>query len=175
MKPITVCGRCGAKGHTGAECRRSRGKACTKCHIQGNFASTYRTNESTRPINQRKQHTSNQLATTPPPLESPSDEKTEIYILNLSNQNGLPTQRVTINKFKLNVFIDSESTLNIINDKVFNSIVPTAKLKPSKATIYPYQATAALSLQGKFIAAVQSQDQRMLTTFHVVKGNGISI
>lgn len=121
------------------------------------------------------QLTSNQLATTAPPLESPSDEKTEIYILNLSHQNGLPTQRVTIDKFKLNVFIDSESTLNIINDKVFNSIVPTAKLKSSKATIYPYQATAALSLPGKFIAAVQSQDQRMLTTFHVVKENGISI
>ena len=78
------------------------------------------------------------------PLEWPSDEKTEIYNFNISNKNGLPTQHITINKPKLNILIDSGSTLNIINEKVFNSTAPTPKLKPSKVTIYPYQATATI-------------------------------
>ena len=66
-------------------------------------------------------------------------------------------------------------TWNNINKKVFNFIIPTPKLKPTKTTVCPYQVIASLLLQGKFIATIQSQYQQILTTFHFTKGNGISI
>ena len=118
---------------------------------------------------QKSQHVHKIKEKNTPPLEPSSDDETEIYVLNLSNQNGLPTQPVTVTKLKLDVLIDSGSTLNIINEKIFNSIVPTPKLKPSKATIYPYQATVALPLHGKFIAIIQSQFNRYLPPSTLLK------
>ena len=67
-KLITVCGRFDAKGHSGAECRPSKGK--TFCFNVQNK----KDNTSTKL--KKKTHTSNQLATTVLPLKFSSDEET---------------------------------------------------------------------------------------------------
>ena len=63
----------------------------------------------------------------------------------------------------------------MITEKVLNSIKPTTDLKSTKATIYLYQATYALSLEDKFITMIKSQYQQILTTIHVVQVYEISI
>ena len=63
----------------------------------------------------------------------------------------------------------------MITEKVLNSIKPTTDLKSTKATIYMYQATSALSLEDKFITMIKSQYQQILTTIHVVQVYEISI
>ena len=160
LKTITVYGRCGAKATLVLNVDAQKAKLVpnvTSKVILLQYAE------------QKSQHVHKIKEKNTPPLEPSSDDETEIYVLNLSNQNGLPTQPVTVTKLKLDVLIDSGSTLNIINEKIFNSIVPTPKLKPSKATIYPYEATVALPLQGKFIAIIQSQFNRYLPPSTLLK------
>ena len=173
---VIICSRCGAKGHTGPECRRSKGKTCTKCHKQGHFASMCRTQSTSKKPQQnpQKSHASNQISNQPQD-DSSTDDENDIYVFNLSSKSKHPTQSIMINNNKVNALIDSGSTLNIINETKFNLLQPTPDLKPSKVTIYPYQASKPLTLKGEFSAAVRANNTQVITTFHVVKGHGDTI
>lgn len=115
----------------------------------------------------------NQLAATPGQLELSSNEGAEMYIFNLSNQNSLLIQPITINYFKLNVLINSGSSLNTINERylILSSQHQSWNQQNQLSTV----SSPIIFFRRKFITMTKSQHQQILTTIHVFQVYGISI
>ena len=81
------------------------------------------------------------------------------------NTNKEATYPVLINQTKLNLLIDSGSTLNLLDDDSYNNLNPIPQLSESDTKIYPYQAKKLLAVLGTFKAVV-SKMLRLLTVSH---------
>ena len=75
--------------------------------------------------------------------ESSADD---VYVFQIGNKPN--TNPVPINDTVVNVILGSGSTINILDEKSFNSIIIKLKLEKSSTKIYPYQSDSPLQLQG---------------------------
>ena len=74
-----------------------------------------------------------------------------VYAFQIGNKSK--THQVLINDTDINVIIDSGSTISMLDENSFDSIIPKPKLEKSSTKIYPYQSDSPLenlSLSTKF-------------------------
>ena len=94
-----------------------------------------------------------------------------MYVFQIGNKSN--THPVLINDTEINVIIDSGSTINILDENSFDSIMPQPKLEKEKSStkIYPYQSDSLLQLQGVTSATITANQTSLSTQFYIVKGN----
>ena len=76
----------------------------------------------------------------------------DVYVFQIGNKSN--TNPVLINDTNIIVIIDSGSTINILHEKSFDSIMSQQKLEKSSTKIYPYQSDSPLQLQGVTSATI---------------------
>ena len=82
---------------------------------------------------------------------------------------------IKIGTQKVNLLIDSGSTLNSLDEPHFYQLNPPPVLHMSNAKIFPYQAQEQLKILGTFKAHIASNDRTIVARFHVVRGKGGAI
>ena len=146
------CSRCGAKGHRGNECRRTKNRTCSKCNKVGHFKRMCRSKE--------KRHQQNAINSTITELSNPNadtdSDNEDIYVFKIetSTSSKLQSFTISINKNKVNMLIDSGSTLNIIDKTTYNQLQEAEPLTPTYIKVYLYQTSTPLDLEGKFNCSV---------------------
>ena len=78
---------------------------------------------------------------------------------------------IKINHSNLPVIIDSGSTLNILDEKLYINIKPSLPLATSTTKIFAYGSKQPLPLLGTFKATVTANRQQTTAKFHVTKGS----
>ena len=99
--------------------------------------------------------------------EESSDD--DIYVFQIGNKSS--THPVIINNTKIDIIIDSGSTINILDEQSFNLIIPQPKIEHSKTKIYPYQSNSPLKLHSVAPLTIKTNQTSLLTKFYIVKGN----
>ena len=153
------CGRCGMKNHTSAECRRSRDKICQKCGIKGHFATMCRTKPKHEKVHATHHH-----------HEDIDEEDVYLFKFNITKRSN--TYPVLIADNKINMIIDSGSTINIIDHWTFERLPHKPKIQPSSTKIYPYNAKRQLTINGTFKAKIKANDQEIYEKIYVIPGHG---
>ena len=175
------CWRCGAKGHYSSECRRSKDVFCEKCKKKGRFTKMCRSKGKTDTLTEEKQkrksankdqtsHKTHQEA----PSDNISDEN-DVYMFHIESKLKSALHPIKIGTQKVNLLIDSGSTLNILDEPHFYQLNPPPVLHMSNAKIFPYQAQEQLKILGTFKAHISSNDRTIVARFHVVRGKGGAI
>ena len=160
-KKVKQCTRCGIKGHSGNDCRCSRGVTCHKCGLLGHFASVCRTknphgghtdvnsqrgrqfnSETPRrnPVRYLNEHTSEPLRDSRQVIDSDSDDVyTDEYAF--APQDSADTSPVTIKGITVGVIKDSGASCNIINSAVANQLRDTGStFHKRRCLIHPYES-----------------------------------
>ena len=73
-----------------------------------------------------------------------------VFKIEASTSSKLQSFTISINKNKVNVLIDSGSTLNIIDKTTCNQLHEAEPLTPIYIKVYPYQTSTTLESEGKF-------------------------
>ena len=74
------------------------------------------------------------------------------------------------------LLIDSGSTLNLLDEDLYNNLNTIPQLSVSDTKIYPYQANKPLAaVLGTFKAVVSTKEKQVQTKFYVVKGKSGAI
>ena len=148
----TMCGRCGAMGHSSTECQRSKDKTCNTCGKLGHFQKMCKSMKRTDRQPQRR-HRVHNINTEEPESEEPSvqnnqEEYEDIYVFKIGENQE--THTISIHNTDINVLIDSGSVINIMDEPAFNQLEPKPSLTVSKTNIFPYKATQPIPVKGKF-------------------------
>ena len=108
-----------------------------------------------------------------PNADTDSDNE-DIYVFKIEKgtSSKLQSFTISINKTKVNMLIDSGSTLNIIDKKTYNQLHEAEPLTPAYIKVYPYQTFTPLELEGKFNCSVTGNGSNVATTFYVMKSTG---
>ena len=96
-----------------------------------------------------------------------------VYVFQIGNKPN--THPIPINDTVVNVILDYGSTINILDENSFNSIIIKLKLEKSSTKIYPYQSDSPLQLQGVTNATITKNKTLFSTNFYAVKGNYASL
>ena len=172
-----LCGRCGVKGHTSKNCRRSKDAECRKCGKVGHFQKMYRI----KMVEDTKRKPSKHIpkvgrVSNVGHVESSSEddsEDDEVHVFRVSTpQSANDLYPVQLGNQNVNLLIDSGCNLNILDEKVFHTLKPQPVLSPSHTRIYPYQADKQLEVLGTFKTMLTVSDKSTYVKFHVVKGRG---
>ena len=175
--PPKGCYRCGATGHYAEVCRRSKHVTCQNCGKLGHFTNMCRTRKSNSNKQQYQQHNNRannyqknkqhvNAATIQKQEESSGDD---VYVFQIGNKSS--THPVIINNTKIDIIIDSGSTINILDEQSFNLIIPQPKIEHSKTKIHPYQSDSPLKLHGVAPLTIKANQTSLSTKFYIVKGN----
>ena len=108
-------------------------------------------------------------------LNADTDSDNEdIYAFKIetSTSSKLQSLTISINKNKVNVLMNSGSTLNIIDKTNYNQLHEAEPLTPTYIKVYPYQISIQLELEGKFNYSVTANGSTVATTFYVMKATG---
>lgn len=171
------CGRCGAKGHISSECRRTKNHTCSKCGKVGHFQSMCRSKPKSAPSqgnacalttdSSSADGVSVQLARTI--IQSDSDD--DIYAFSIRNDSShRDTFPVTVDGTQVSVFIDSGTTVNIIDEHGFRLIESRPTLLPSSIKIYPYQSNVPLRILGSFDCKIEANEHSVFDRLYVAEG-----
>ena len=178
-KSVKTCSRCGAKGHTGNECRRSKDAECHNCgkkgHLQKMCRSPAKQNAGqkwSKPFYKQESTRCVQVHQDESPATDDDDDYIYVFSIN-GPKSALFTVKIGTQSFQM--LIDSGSTANILDKTTFNQLVPQPVLKPSTAQIFPYQATEKLTVLGTFKARVTTISQSTVVKFYVIQGSAGAI
>ena len=156
------CGRCGMKNHKSKDCRVTKGKKCMKCGIIGHFAKYCKTKNPKKP--ESHQVKANEITT-----ESSSDD--EAFVFKIGNEER-PVYPINVEGTRINMLIDSGSTLNIMDEVSLQKLKEEPQLSDSKANIFTYSSKEALKLKGTFIAQIEAFGKESQAKFYVIEGSG---
>ena len=73
---------------------------------------------------------------------------------------------------EINMLINSGSTLNILDEKIYKTLDPVPILKQCNANIFTYHSNTSLEVLGTFKAYTTAFDKALICKFYVVKGHG---
>ena len=79
---------------------------------------------------------------------------------------------INIGSQEINILIESGSTLNILDEKMYKTSDPVPILKQSNKRIFTYHSNTSLEVLGTFKAYTTAFDKAIICKFYVVKGHG---
>ena len=159
------CGRCGMKNHTSNNCRITKGKQCMKCGIMGHFAKFCKTKLP-------KKTEIHQIKANEIQPENSSDEESFVFRI---GDSARPVYPIFVENTKINMLIDSGSTLNILDETTYRTLSKIPKLQNSTAKIFTYSGQVPLKLKGTFIATVRACGKATQAKFYVTEGSNGAI
>ena len=175
-KPIISCGRCGAKGHFSSECRRSNNDICSKCGKMGHFQSLCRTKAKIPSRNvpyasralteEQTQDTKVQSATA-----YLADDDDDVYAFSINMEHmKRNTHPILINGSPIDMFLDSGTTVDILDEGDFKQLKEKPVLRPTKVKIFPYQSQVPLTIYGVFSSTAMACGNSHISQSYVAKG-----
>ena len=166
---------------------RAKGKSCFACGKQNHFAAMCRGCQSTRDtIPEPKDENIRSINHTDKQQDSSNEDSYEFVVSPPVENKVSPTTHVQavktipviIEKAHIKMIVDTGATTNILDAQAFNEIQkknPTLHLQPSKLKIYACMQSHPLPVLGKFEGLAESKHRMVVTTFHVVSGDGGSL
>ncbi|MES9884606.1 MAG: hypothetical protein ABW185_27490, partial [Sedimenticola sp.] len=161
QKPNSACRNCGGT-YPHANVCPAFGKRCNFCQKKNHFIAQCRK----RKLNERNIK-----------LVRDSDDEEEIQnedysfginVLRIKRKS--PRTALSINGHKTQLLVDTGSTINILNERVYSKMDVKPKLVKSDTKAYAYGQNEHLPIKGKFTATVET-DQKITTgTFYVISG-----
>ena len=152
------CGWCGSNNrHAKKDCP-ARDKSCRNCGKLGHWASVCYSNEKPRGKENHNRHHKGRRAMqvqeecTTAQAKELSDE--EDYCFGVGKT---PKVSVKVNDKEVSFFVDTGSSVNIIDEKTAKEL--SLKLESTNAKIRAYGATQTLEVAGKVTASIQFKDQ----------------
>ena len=120
-----TCTRYGNKGHLSHNCKCTQDKKCLKCGKLGHFAKCCKTKvkSNQKSVNQVENNSSN----------DESDD--EVYMFSMKHKSTDKTYPINIGSKEINMLIE-RSTLNILDEKTYNTLDPLPILKQSNTNIF---------------------------------------
>lgn len=160
------CRNCGGSfpHKNGKDSCPAKGIKCHTCGKAGHFARLCLsgTPKTVRQITHIPQ--------SPAPYLETSDEE---FIFSINPTGKQPETSISIGGVAVKVIIDSGSSVNLLNNKVYKRIQeknPAVKLQASNAQIHAYNTDVPLELLGQITAHVSStQGKSTTTTFYITK------
>ncbi|KXJ24314.1 Uncharacterized protein K02A2.6 [Exaiptasia diaphana] len=182
-KSTSTCLNCGGEyPHNGGMSKcPTQGKECYNC-VKLNHLSKYclsqpkqRNKIETRPANQMRARRSGLHK-----LSDSEDTDEDVFTLSLNSVSNdhtkHPTCQAKINGTWTELLIDSGASINLLDEKDFNSLQPRPSLEQTNVKIFPYQSTVALPILGKFKAHIEATNAMTTeATFFVTQGKAGSI
>ena len=165
---VLNCSRCGAKGHTGDECRSTRDKKCHKCGMRGHFIKMCRNNSQTIrrsvPFTERRNVPVNYIA------ESGSDSD---YAFMIEPHSGRIT--VIVAEEPIDMLIGSGASCNIINSSVAAKLRERGELfETCYRQIHPYGSKPIVA-RSCVTCDVRIGDRSARTEFVAIAGDSLPL
>ena len=167
-----MCNRCGIKGHSGNECRRSKSFTCNSCGKLGHFQKMCRSKPSTQIKTQRNQNYQKKHCNN---LNNESEPEENLFHFHSSNSKSAIFHKVRINNHPLKMLIDSGASLNIIDSLAYQNLKAKPPLLQTKVKIYPYQSQTPLAVRGYFEAEIFANNRSATDKVYVITGTATSI
>ena len=170
------CGRCGAKGHFSSECRRSKNHICSKCGKMGHFQSLCHTKAKTpsRNVPQTSRALTEELTQDKNVLSATADlddDDDDVYAFSTNKEDmKRNTHSVLINGSPIDMFIDSGTTVDILDEDDFKQLKEKPVLRQTKVRIFPYQSQVPLTIYGVFSGTAKACGNSHSSKFYVAKG-----
>jgi predicted aspartyl protease len=108
--------------------------------------------------------------------DTPDSSSDDDYVFRLRDatvhkiQKGQPKMTVKINNNNVDFIIDTESSINILDENAFKKIGSKPTLSHSNKRVFAYGSDKTLALIGKFQATIETDSKITTATMHVVKG-----
>ena len=177
------CSRCGAKGHQGKDCKRTKDATCHKCGKKGHwktvcFSQNKQVGGSPSKSSRNKSKFKGGKSTPVYNMRDgpSSSDDDDIYVFHLGDPK-VPHELfpVRCGNNHIDLLIDSGSKLNILDENDFNKLHPKPPLLNSETRIYAYDSRKPLEVMGTFKTVIGALDNNASAKFYVVKGNGGSL
>jgi hypothetical protein len=153
---VIKCNFCGKQHRVGMSFCPAKGKTCNFCKKVNHFESVCRIKSK----NNNNAKTVNCLNRS----ESPG------YILAVGNAN-LPRLSFEINGTNMELYVDTCSSMNVINETMYNKIASKPRLREVACKVYGYQSQTPIEFIGEFRAKVRHSDKEVEADVAVVRGN----
>jgi hypothetical protein len=173
---IPQCSRCGQKGHTGHECRCTKGKTCYKCNRVGHFASMCRSQKTRANFVEGASAADN--------VDVPSTSSTDsavsgcdcpdcAYTVDIHTGHGLT--KFAIADTPIHMMIDSGASCNILNAHDAATLQKKGvQTKPCNRIIHPYMSPP-LKVANCISAPIRYQQSEITAEFLVLDGSHPSL
>ena len=136
-----------------------------KCGIMGHFAKFCKTKLP-------KKTEIHQIKANEIQPENSSDEESFVFRI---GDSARPVYPIFVENTKINMLIDSGSTLNILDETTYRTLSKIPKLQNSTAKIFTYSGQVPLKLKGTFIATVRACGKATQAKFYVTEGSNGAI
>ena len=162
----TPCRNCGGKypHKQGRESCPAFGQKCLSCGKMNHYA---RCCLSTKDNKKKKVHYVEDKE------KGSSSDDDYVFAVNKQTSSKQPTTTVTIGKTRVTVLIDSGASVNIMDERTYNTLHPKPTLHKDKTQIFTYASSTTLPIIGAFVSEVESKHKIVPESkFFVYRGRG---
>ncbi|XP_069129130.1 uncharacterized protein [Argopecten irradians] len=157
------CYRCGGSYPHQGQCP-AKGKKCNNCQKLNHFSKMCRSKKKEL-VHKVEKGANHQYDS------SGSDDE---YVFHVNTRNaGQPKAAVIIHGMPMDIIVDTGATVNILDEKTFQSMKSKPKLQKSNTNLYPYGSGEPIDIVGTFETEIKSKAQKTSTqtTIYVARGN----
>lgn len=167
QKPPNACLRCGGKYPHETTCP-AMGKICNYCKKPNHFKSVC--------FKLKRKDQVKLLSQDNPEMTESNDESDDDYCYSIRNvinniKTTLPEVSLKLDNVKASLLIDTGSTVNVIDEKMYNQLGKPKLQKGTKPSLYPYGNNSPLHVLGQCEIVLETKTQLQCHKFYVTKGN----
>ena len=186
-----TCFKCGFSFPHKTTCPAKQA-TCSKCGRQGHFAKVCKTQkDNDKPHYQKRMPSRNNNARYPKPISNKAKPAQRAGAISIATQdlpnssddeyayaiddkgNSKHTALLRLNDSPLIKFlIDTGASVDIVDNKTYQSLAQKVKLVPTDTQIFSYGSTTPLEIKGSFQASIESKSRFAYSTFYVLNGAG---
>ncbi|KAK9712533.1 hypothetical protein QE152_g24868 [Popillia japonica] len=169
-KNTQKCRNCGNFWHkNGRETCPARSVTCHSCGKTGNFVKVCLSSQNCkRSITKKQEHKNKVASLNTNSNMSESSSSSSALKLYTNRTSEIPSTLVKLNNTKINVIIDTGSSVNLINLNTFKKIL-SGRLTKGDTTVFPYNSSTKLPIVGKFMGTFEHNNAKTEAVF-VIKG-----
>ena len=165
-----TCRNCGGEyPHKDRQCP-AKGRQCNFCKKKNHFAKVCRSRLKTESKVNQVESQQDRSSTS-----ENSDEEYTFGLRTRDKVNSLkpkqPHTMVEVDGTKIEVLIDTGSSINVMDEHTFAKLKPKPKLQKTDTNVFAYGSETKLHIVGKFQANIETKYRITTALFYVTKGN----